>query len=183
MIISLFIAICVSFIYIRTTRKLTKLGEEYLREYKEYLADQDHHGIVLPIYSIKSKEPDYSLLPLFVVGFHGKIPYKIYPVKHKNDFLKLYYNNKVRYLWILGHGDRGGFCYDKCKEQYLKYSDRLPQKAKNFIAQLHCNDGEGQTLAELNGMESDHDTFHVRMLFQNSFYIETKIQEFLREGK
>jgi hypothetical protein len=161
----------------RITDRQYKLGEELYRKYGDYHADEDHHGIVLIQYSTKLKKPDFDVIPLFVNGFYGRIPYKIYPIKKKKDFLKVYYNNDVRYLWILGHGDRGGFCYDKCKDQYVKYSDRLPQKAKKFIAQLHCNHDKGQTLAELNGIEVDYDTHHVRMAFQGSVDILIHTQD------
>ncbi len=174
-----FVAIFLAAIYNRVIARQYKLGEELYQKKGAYHADGDHHGIVLIKYSTKSKKTDYAVIPLFVNGFYGKIPYKIYLIENKSDFLKAYYDNKVRYLWILGHGDRGGFCYGRCKDQYVKYSDRLPQKAKKFIAQLHCNHGEGQTLAELNGIEVDYDTDHVRMSIQNYFYIERKVLEFL----
>lgn len=179
----IFFIVGVSFgiFFIRIFEKLYKLGEEQIQKYGEYRADLDHHGIILPIYSTKKKNSDYDLIPLFINGFYGKIPYKIYPVKNERDFLRVYYDNKVRYLWILGHGDRGGFSYNKRKINYLKYSDRFPQKAKKFIAQLHCNCDKGQTLAELNGLNVDYDTTHVRWAFQNSFYIMRKVEEFLQD--
>jgi hypothetical protein len=158
--------------------KTLKVGKKQFSECQEYKSDKEHHGIIFPIY-IKKQE-DYSLIPLFVDGFYGKIPYKIYPIKEKRDFLKVYYNNQVPYLWILGHGQRGQLCFGKCDdEDCICYSKRLPQSSKKFIAQLHCNAGKGRTLAEVNGLTIDHENNSIRFEFQNKYYIKKKIEEFV----
>lgn len=99
-------------------------------------------------------------------------PYRIYHIFQPRDFEIVYENNKVRELWILGHGDHGGLSYgNKGEIDYIKYS-QLAQldHPKDCIVQLHCNNGIGTSLKNINRC-GGYVSNHVRMRFQNRGYI------------
>jgi hypothetical protein len=140
-----------------------------------------HHGIVFTRYSKKTK--DISVLDCVALLYHGfseKVPFRVYECRTKEKFEELYYNPSIKWLWILGHGDKGGLCYEVCDDDhYLKYSELRPEPSKLFIAQLHCNSGEGKSLVELNNLFYDYDINHYRLSLQNRCYIIKKIPEFI----
>lgn len=151
------------------------------KEKLEFDAQGPHHGIVFTRYTNRIKDiAVLDIIVLFVEGFFGKVPYRIYECSSMEQFEELYYNTTIKWLWILGHGDRGGLCYGVCDEDhYIRYSDLNPEPSKLFIAQLHCNSGKGRSLVELNNLPHDFDLNHYRMSLQNRCYIIRKIPEFI----
>lgn len=168
-------------IAIITINRLYRTSLSIINENSEFNAQGEHHGIIFIRYSKKTK--DISVLDcvaLLAHEFSEKVPYRVYECRTKEKFEELYYNPSIKWLWILGHGDRGGFCYEVCDDDhYLKYSNLRPEPSKLFIAQLHCNSGTGISLVELNNLFYDYDINHYRLSLQNRCYIIRKIPEFI----
>lgn len=140
-----------------------------------------HHGIIFAQQEDSVRKMFISdSIDLIASFFNKKIPFKIYPIYCETDFQNVYSNPNVKWLWIVGHGWRGGFVYSRNgKEIEIDYS-RYPRNPNLlFIAQLHCNNGSGKTLHEINGINPDHDIGHMRFPFQNRCYITKKVKEFL----
>lgn len=83
-----------------------------------------------------------------------KYPFKIYHCYNPQEFQEVLKNERAKYLWIIGHGWRGGITFKWMKSSGERFSrkkkrtlfpyakirgdlDQFPKKA--FIAQLHCN--------------------------------------------
>lgn len=178
-----FIALSVIFLAIAIISNtwLYRRSLSIINENPEFNAQGEHHGILFIRYSKKTK--DISVLDcvaLLAHGFFGKVPYRVYECRTKEKFEELYYNPSIKWLWILGHGDRGGLCCEVCDDDhYFEYSNLRHEPSKLFIAQLHCNSGTGISLVELNNLFYDYDINHYRLCLQNRCYIIRKIPEFI----
>jgi hypothetical protein len=142
-----------------------------------------HHGIVFAqqISPIRKMFISDSV-DLLISLFDEKIPFKVYPIYFKEDFSRVYSNPNVKWLWIIGHGWRGGFVYsEKECEAEIEYSNYEKNSNLLFIAQFHCNNHQGQSLFERNGLKPNHDIEHLRFPFQNRCYITKKVKEFLSQ--
>jgi hypothetical protein len=84
----------------------------------------------------------------------NEIPFKIYHCYNPTEFLEVLKNEKTKYVWIFGHGWRGGITFKwrktirelvsrepkKTTFAYVKIRENLNQfPKKSFIAQFHCN--------------------------------------------
>ncbi|MCK9591648.1 MAG: hypothetical protein M0Q91_06540 [Methanoregula sp.] len=84
----------------------------------------------------------------------NRIPFKIYHCYNPAEFLEVLRNDKTKYIWIFGHGWRGGITFkwrktireffsNKPKKTLFAYAkirenlDQFPKKS--FIGQFHCN--------------------------------------------
>lgn len=91
------------------------------------------------------------LIPYYI---RNKFPFKIYHCFNPQEFLDVLRNDNTKYVWIIGHGWRGGITFKWMKSLRARFS-RKPQKTqfsyakirddlsqfprKSFIAQFHCN--------------------------------------------
>jgi hypothetical protein len=146
-----------------------------------YSLANPHHAIIFA----QQKDPFRKMfisdsVDLIISGFDEKIPFKVYPIFCDSDFENVYTNPNIKWLWIIGHGWRGGFVFSQNgKEMEIDYSRYSKNPNLLFIAQLHCNNGSGVSLLEINNLNPDHDLWHMRFPFQNRCYITKKVKEFL----
>ena len=145
-----------------------------------FLPDKPHHGIVFAQQTDHIRKLFISdTVDLLVSLFDEKIPFKVYPIYHEDDFKIVYSNPNINWLWIIGHGWSGGFVYSENEsESKINYSQYEKNPNLLFIAQLHCNDGTEKTLIEINELTPDHDIGHFRFPFQNRCFITKKIKSF-----
>ena len=97
----------------------------------------------------------YSGLDILIPYYlRNKYPFKIYHCYNPQEFLDVLKNDKTKYIWIIGHGWRGGITF-KWTKSYHERLERLPKRTlfpyakirenlgqfpkKSFIAQFHCN--------------------------------------------
>jgi len=138
------------------------------------LSRHDRHiAIIFPHYTAFAQNLIINdCVSLLVEGFQKfQKNYRIYHIFEENDFYNAYYDDKVVELWILGHGDHGGLSYRNKGDDYIEYSKLsrvLPRK--KFIVQLHCNDGDGTSLKEINRCDGFVSNYS-RSSFQNRCYI------------
>jgi len=116
---------------------------------------QDHDAIII-IHSMGSFSAySYVGLDLLIPHFiQNRFPFKIYHCYNPQEFNDILKNDKAKYLWIIGHGWRGGITFKWMKypqKRFFRKSNRtlfpyakikenqgiFPKKA--FIAQFHCN--------------------------------------------
>jgi hypothetical protein len=150
-------------------------------QYPENLSDLDHSAIIYLHYDKAEVDEGISdCISLLIDGFRkNNVPYKVYHFFNPGDFEPVYYNPHVTDLWILGHGDRGGFSYGKKRRDidYFRYSSLKKIAPKKFIAQLHCNGGEGESLIAINKPENGFISEYMQILPQIRFYIIIKMKE------
>lgn len=160
-----------------------KKNEVYLNgaQNKKYSPNKPHHGIFFVPYENQRLQLFMAdSVDLLVRIFDEELPYKVYPINDEEDFEKAYANPNIRWLWIFGHGMRKHLAYFENSEvKILEYSTLSRQSNLVFIAQLHCNPGDGMSLPEVNGLTPDYDISHIRLPFQNRCYIMKKAKEFV----
>jgi hypothetical protein len=91
------------------------------------------------------------LIPFYT---KNRYPFKIYHCYNPQEFLDVLRNEKAKYIWIIGHGWRGGITFKwmrsfwegilkkpkKTQFPYAKIRDNLNEIPKKlFIVQFHCN--------------------------------------------
>jgi len=116
-------------------------------------ASQDYDGFIvnhsLGIFNSISY-PGFDILIQFFVS--KKYPFKIYHCYNSEDFKSILKNEKARYIWIFGHGWRGGVTFkwtrklshlltqNRTRFSYKQIQDDLENyPRKIFIGQFHCN--------------------------------------------
>ena len=118
------------------------------------IRNREHDAFVI-IHSLGSSIGSYVGLDILIPHYiRNRFPFKIYHCYNPQEFLDVLKNDKAKYLWIIGHGWRGGitfkwttsfrgFLYHKQNRTLFPYAkirenlDQYPKKA--FIAQFHCN--------------------------------------------
>lgn len=153
----------------------------------------DHDAIIL-IHSMGSSEIDSGIDNLISAFKRKNFPFKIYHCYNPEDFKDVLTNEKAKYLWIFGHGWRGGITFKwglsirdiihfKFRSQTnFRYCDLIENgqniyPTKSFIAQLHCNnitkkDPSNVTLPEviMNG-NINPNMYHVSDSYNSHFSI------------
>jgi hypothetical protein len=123
----------------------------------ELSSDSDHDGIMFIHYTNMLKE--FHILDCVHLLADSYLalnrPYKIYHVYSRQNFEAAYTNPRVRSLWIVSHGNRGGFSYGgKPAMNFMDYSTLPEAEPKEFIMQVHSNCGEGKSLVEINHVKN-----------------------------
>lgn len=187
--LSIFVFILVYFlIAISTALELLKLTFElYVKscqaifQYPEYMSNEKHSAIIYIHYEKPLIDQGISDIPsLLIEGFQkNKIPYKVYHIFNPENFESIFYNNLVTDLWIIGHGDHGGFSYGRKRRNvdYFSYSNLDKKPPKHFIAQLHCNCGDEESLVSINHPYEGFVTDRILTLTQIRYYVITKMRE------
>ena len=132
-----------------------------------------------------------------------KYPFKIYHCYNPDDFKKSLKNDKAKYIWIFGHGWRGGITFKwtkksgdpillRSKKTQYAYAQLLNEKEiypkKSFVAQFHCNHIEKTfayniTLCEIL-LESHHKSkYYVTNGLNNHFSIWFATRKLMSEVK
>lgn len=133
-----------------------------------------------------------------------RYPFKIYHCCTPDDFKAVLANENAKYLWIFGHGWRGGITFKQTpsisdiihlklrKKTNFRYSDLLENvqsnyPPKDFIAQLHCNhiskkEPSNTTLPQiLMDGNLTPEMYHVSDNFNNHFSIWFTTRKLVRE--
>jgi hypothetical protein len=129
-------------------------------------ANQDHDALIM-IHSMGNNftsYPGFNLLIRFFIS--QQYPFKIYHCYNPEDFQNILKNEKTKYLWIFGHGWRGGISFkwtrnlshlftpNKTAFSYVRIQNELQDyPRKRFIGQSHCNherkDADNTSLPEI----------------------------------
>jgi hypothetical protein len=149
----------------------------FLFPQSDNLSEKDEHtAIIFPHYVDEiDKLFIVDCISLLVDSFReDRENYRIYRIMQKKDFEDAYYNPNVTKLWIVGHGDRGGFEFGPNGidgKEYIEYSKlKKVSPLKKCVVQLHCNHGKKRSLQDCNeckGFVSDYQ----RTFFHNRCYI------------
>jgi hypothetical protein len=182
--------ICVIILWAILVIKTVKVTEKYCKKSElhkngvqngKFSVNEPHHGIVF----VQYQNPKFQLfiadsIDLLVKAFNEHIPFKVYPIKNEDDFKQVYNNSSIHWLWILGHGERRHLSYVENNEiKNIEYENYQQKPNLLFIAQLHCNPGNGKSLPEVNNLKPDYDITKFRFPFQNRCYIMKKTKEFI----
>ncbi|MEI6314963.1 MAG: hypothetical protein WCO89_08840 [Syntrophus sp. (in: bacteria)] len=164
-------------------QKLTKESIKFAQTNSEFQSDGSHHGIIFIRYEDEGRQ-DYTLDSIKLLGEGLKDlgeRYKVYECRNPGDFRIRYIDPKITHLWIIGHGTKSSLSFDT--SQKLHYSELPVTDPKEFIAQLHCNTGKGDSLIKINKAKSGFVTDYYRVSHQNRCYILQKLRDYRKTGK
>ena len=167
-------------------RKLIEKSLKFAQTNSEFRADGSdgaHHGIFFIMYEDQERK-EYAVDSIKLLGEGLKNlgqSYKIYPCRIPGDFRIPYVDPKVTHLWIIGHGTKSSLFFDN--SQKLPYSELPVANPKEFIAQLHCNTGNGDSLIKINKAKAGFVTDYYRVSHQNRCYILCKLRNYQKTGK
>jgi hypothetical protein len=130
---------------------------------------QEHDAfIIIHSMGIQSFGSYVGVDRLIRIFIREQYPFRIYHCYNPEEFIEILKNDKTKYIWIFGHGWRGGIGFKwthticdwllrKNKKTYFDYSEiqKLSEKIpkKLFIAQLHCNHCEKASRETLSLVE------------------------------
>lgn len=117
---------------------------------------QKEHDAFIIIHSMGSFSGGLCIGLDLVISYYiqNRYPFKIYHCYNPQEFLDVLRNDKAKYIWVIGHGWRGGITFKwtqsfrerlsrkskRTQFSYDKIRDDLNQfPKKSFIAQFHCN--------------------------------------------
>ncbi len=180
--VGLIIIIIVIFLIFPIYLKIIKSGfTESIRFAENYVSSpitEPHHGIIFMRYQDKMKQ-DFTgdCINLLGVGLQQNGErFKIYECSEPNDFIRRYIDPNVTHLWIIGHGRKNRLNFDNGEKIF--YSDLPIVDPKEFIAQLHCSNGEGDPLPIINRAKSQFYSNYKRLSHQNRCYILSKMKNY-----
>lgn len=185
----IFIVIVIAIWVVYPGAKPLKLSEESLifaqtnSEFRAEGSDGSHHGIFFIMYEDQCRQ-EYALDSIKLLGEGLKnlgLSYKIYPGHSPGDFRIPYVDPKVTHLWVIGHGTKSSLSFDNSEK--LCYSGLPVVDPKEFIAQLHCNNGKGDSLVKINKATAGFFTSYYRVSHQNRCYILSKLKDYQKTGK
>jgi hypothetical protein len=141
------------------------------------------HDAFIIVHSMDSSAASLSiglgvLVPYYI---HNRFPFKIYHCYNPHEFLEVLKNPNAKYVWIFGHGWRGGITFKwmcslrnvlarKPNKTHFAYAsirknlEQYPQKL--FIGQFHCNHIEkkfehNESLVEILLSPSDKARYYI----------------------
>lgn len=120
-------------------------------------------GMILLIKYFKEKNLHYKLLTNFDGPFNTK------------KFREMVYDRNCRELYISGHGRKHRLQISKKQNLYYFLHSCAPKKDK--VIQLHCNHGDGKSLADVLDAKEDFLTNKMRNSSQNIRYFLDKTSE------
>lgn len=151
-----------------------------------FTEDHNHQGIVFVHHERNNKQgfigDSIAILIQELRNSANPIPYKVYHCFSKDDFIKVYLNLSTTGLWILGHGNYSTLAFSKSRENNLDYSELPPVEPKEFVAQLHCSNGGGKSIVDVNCPKDSILSHWYRVTFQNNRTIKRKLEE-IRQRK
>jgi hypothetical protein len=152
----------------------------YIKKYKKsnnFEKTNKHVAIILVTAYIKRYDLIH-LLPFYGSGIfflikklkNNDINYKVYDHADLKTLKKLVYNKNCYGIYIIGHGRRG--CIKISKKEVYVYSNFKNAPKKEFIVQLHCNDGWRKSLGDYIAFDKNKSSVEnfKRNLFDNLFY-------------
>lgn len=169
-ILSIFSGVLFFFSYYQILRNLffkirTIIGEKITswkkldKEFKKlggiigyHPSDVKHIAIIYPSES-KKRYPLLKKDGISVLMEHykdKKINFRLYFCYLADDFLKIVKSKNVTGVHVFGHGRIDSILFEDGVVQYRELKDTIP---KEFVAQWHCNHGDGKSLGEYIGRE------------------------------
>jgi hypothetical protein len=120
----------------------------YVKNNSEYKSSKKHIAIVLANNYLPEKILSYALdVPKLIKYFKEKHwPYKVYSGIDKNELKRIINNPNAAILYLIGHGRRHGIRVSR--NEAVDYCEFHNAPRKKFIAQCHCNQWGGKSLAE-----------------------------------
>ena len=136
-----------------TTKK--NLKEEFLKQggiigYKPI--EESHIALIFISNSSKNYgDICYDEFSPFIEHYNKtKVAYHLYFCSFSEDFIKLVQSKNIYGLHIYGHGRIDSVRFE---DGILQYRELKHTEPKEFVAQWHCNHGDGVSLGELIGKE------------------------------
>lgn len=140
---------------VKATRKYS-LSKEFIESggvigYKPI--EKRHIAIILVSdlcedFSVYSKINKREILPLIEHYTTNHLDYKVYFCCYTDDFVNIIRSRFVYGVHIFGHGRIDSVGFENGVVVYREFKSIEP---KEFVAQFHCNHGNGQSLGELIG--------------------------------
>jgi len=98
------------------------------------------------------------------------LAYKIYDRADRQTLEDLVYNPNCYGLYILGHGTR--YSLKTSKKDICNYQNFADAPKKEFVIQLHCNNGGGKSLVDYIATDKNksYAGISTRNIFDNLFY-------------
>lgn len=101
-------------------------------------------------------------------------PFKLLTKFDKKRFDDMIYDKNCKGLYILGHGSRHGLLISA--DEMLYYCEYKDAPKKDFVVQLHCNHGKGESLADYLCAKEEFPTDKKRAIHENREYIHNKLK-------
>lgn len=205
-ILIVFLTIFVSFIFLAWY--FTVVGDYFINSLKNQqfpynlISDKQDHDAFIIIHSMGthfSGYPGFNTLIQFFVS--KEYPLKIYHCYNPEDFKNVLKNERARYIWIFGHGWRGGVTFkwtrsishfltsNKSNLSYKTIQDELEKYPKKlFIGQFHCNHiaktiPDNVSLPEILLETSNDSNYYVSNWKMNTISIWFAIRKLVKEVK
>jgi hypothetical protein len=142
--ILLWIWIVSTAIYIPLNLRISKFYSEIPTPQLE----KTHLAIIIVKYDIFFKSMFYMLINVkkFLNRLRkNNVPFSVYLVNNKDEFMKVINNPKVRVVFVLGHGQKHGI---KFGNELWHYCNIPKVSHIKYVAQFHCNHYTGKSLHE-----------------------------------
>jgi hypothetical protein len=113
---------------------------------------KEHIAIICPSES-KNNYPSLEKEGLLLLINHyrdNNINYVLYFCYLSDDFIKIVKSSYVKGIHIFGHGRIDSLLFE---DGVVQYRELRGTSVKDFIAQWHCNHGDGKSLGEYIGMQ------------------------------
>lgn len=124
------------------------INRNYIEKTEDKLSGDKYVAVVLTNKSWRDKIMVYLSGVMFLVMHLKKNekPYKLMKKFDINKFNEFIYDINCQGLYILGHGARDRL---KVGNELIYYSEFKDAPKKDFIEQLHCNNSDGESLADI----------------------------------
>jgi hypothetical protein len=146
----------------------------FYREIRTPALNKNHLAIIIIKYNIFVKSMFYMLLN--IKKFLGKlrksnVPFSVYVVNNKDEFMNVINNTKVKVLFVFGHGQKHGV---KFGNELWHYCDIPKVSHIKFVTQFHCNHYTGKSLHEHLGCKGNMITEDVTIYHDINKFIDSE---------
>jgi len=142
---------------------------------------RDHLAIIVVKYDSFFKSMFYMFINLFRFLHKlrsSKIPFSVYVVDNRKQFMDVIYNKNVKVLFIFGHGQKHGIKFGNELWHYCS----IPKVSHiRFVTQFHCNHYSGKSLHEHFGCNGSFITEDVTIYHDINKFIDS--EEYLENLK
>ncbi len=158
----------------------------YINKTRDEFTGNIYEAIVLTNKSLDDNIVIYLAGIMFLVMYlkKNKKSYKLMKKFDRPKFNEFIYDQNCYGLYILGHGnrDRIGIGKGTKEEKEVMYSEFKNAPKKEFVVQLHCNNGGGESLAEIlaSNKPPSFVSDSYRNPGENSLYLIRKYQPSLK---
>ena len=148
----------------------------YTNRNRDFQSNKEHTAIILANNYFPEKFTLYlDGIDLLIKCLKTKKEsYKVYKEVTGNDFKEIVRNQKVKSLYIFGHGCKHGIKLGR--NDFVYYCELQDAPKKDFIAQLHCNHQGGFSLADYLAKKSYVIDGKISWL-QNRLYFRKKLKK------